>query len=112
MFHHMKLSRTWVSVLAILATSVCLAEASTLSKAVRTSEGLEPALSFPAQERAAQMKLDDLRTKFGRRPNIVWLLIDDMGYGDPGAFGGGALVGAATPNIDRLAKEGLKLTST
>jgi hypothetical protein len=26
--------------------------------------------------------------------------------------GGGALVGAATPNIDRLAREGLELTST
>src|SRR6266851_7121044 len=37
---------------------------------------------------------------------------DDMGYGDPGAFGGGALIGAATPNMDRLAREGLKLTST
>ena len=35
-----------------------------------------------------------------------------MGYGDPGAFGGGAAVGAATPNMDRLAAEGLKLTST
>jgi arylsulfatase len=35
-----------------------------------------------------------------------------MGYGDPGAFGGGAAIGAATPNMDRLAREGLKLTST
>ena len=42
----------------------------------------------------------------------MWFLIDDMGYGDPGAFGGGAAVGAATPNMDRLAREGLKLTST
>ena len=35
-----------------------------------------------------------------------------MGYGDPGAYGGGAAIGAATPNMDRLAREGLKLTST
>ena len=35
-----------------------------------------------------------------------------MGWGDPGAYGGGAAIGAATPNMDRLAREGLKLTST
>ena len=41
----------------------------------------------------------------------MWLVIDDMGWGDPGAYGGGAAIGAATPNMDRLAHEGLKLTS-
>ena len=35
-----------------------------------------------------------------------------MGWGDPGVYGGGAAIGAATPNMDRLAREGLKLTST
>ena len=54
-------------------------QASVLSKAVRTSESMEPALSFPAQEQAAQSKLDALRAKTGKRPNIVWLVIDDMG---------------------------------
>ena len=112
MIRDLTLSRTLVSALAILAASSCLAQASELSKAVRTSESMEPALSFPAQEQAAQGKLDALRTRTGKRPNIVWLLIDDMGYGDPGAFGGGALIGAATPNMDRLARDGLKLTST
>lgn len=34
-----------------------------------------------------------------------------MGYGDAGCNGGGALVGDATPNIDKLAAEGLKLTA-
>jgi arylsulfatase A-like enzyme len=107
-----------ISALALCAAltlggaEACLAQASTLSKATRTSESLEPALAFPAQEQAAQQKLDALRTRTGKKPNIVWLVIDDMGYGDPGAFGGGAAVGAATPNIDRLAREGLKLTST
>src|SRR5258708_34729163 len=112
MIRHSTLSRTLVSALAIFAASSCCAQASTLSKAVRTSDSMEPALSFPAQEEAAQRKLDALRARTGKRPNIVWLLIDDMGYGDPGAFGGGALIGAATPNMDRLAREGLKLTST
>ncbi len=38
------------------------------------------------------------------RPNILILLADDMGYGDLGCFGGRA----NTPNIDRLAAEGVK----
>jgi arylsulfatase A-like enzyme len=97
--------------LALTQPNVCLAQASTLSKAVRTSESAEPALAFPAQEQTAQRKLDALRAKTGKRPNIVWLVIDDMGWGDPGAYGGGAAVGATTPNMDRLAREGLKLTS-
>lgn len=40
-------------------------------------------------------------------PNIVLIVIDDLGYGDLGCYRGEAL---ETPNIDRLAKEGLRLT--
>ncbi|MFC5593281.1 arylsulfatase [Lysobacter niastensis] len=85
---------------------------STLSKAERTRDNLEPAVPHVDQANAAQQKLDALFKAKGQRPNIVWFLIDDMGYGDPGAFGGGEAIGAATPNMDRLAREGLKLTST
>jgi arylsulfatase len=73
---------------------------------------MEPAIPFPEQDRVAQRQLDDLRARTGKRPNIVWLIVDDMGYGDPGAFGGGTVIGAATPAMDRLAREGLKRTST
>jgi arylsulfatase len=69
-------------------------------------------LDFPRLSALHPMHQRNAGTKTGRRPNIVWLVIDDMGYGDAGAFGGGAAVGAATPNIDRIAREGLKLTST
>src|SRR5229473_7322756 len=112
MKHSQILTCTTLAAFALMGSDACLAQASTLSKAVRTSESMEPALSFPAQEQAAQSKLDALRTRTGKRPNFVWFLIDDMGFGDPGAFGGGAAIGAATPNMDRLAREGLKLTST
>jgi hypothetical protein len=106
------LAMSALATIALAGTSSVSPAQTVLSKAVRTSESMEPALSFPAQEAAAQTKLDALRAKTGKRPNIVWFLIDDMGYGDPGAYGGGALIGAATPNMDRLAREGLKLTST
>src|SRR4026208_377139 len=41
------------------------------------------------------------------RPNIVFVLTDDMGYGDIGCYGGKFV---PTPNIDQLAKEGTKFT--
>ncbi|MBV9868180.1 MAG: sulfatase [Abitibacteriaceae bacterium] len=41
-------------------------------------------------------------------PNIVLILIDDMGYGDVGPFGSKQ---NRTPAIDRMAREGMKLTS-
>jgi arylsulfatase A len=43
-----------------------------------------------------------------RRPNIIFIYVDDMGYGDIGCYGAKAI---KTPNIDRMAAEGLRLTS-
>jgi len=40
-------------------------------------------------------------------PNIVFIYADDMGYGDLGCYGARAL---RTPNLDRMAAEGLRLT--
>ena len=44
------------------------------------------------------------------KPNILFILADNIGYGDIGAYGGGELRGAPTPRIDRLAAESLRLT--
>ena len=44
-----------------------------------------------------------------RKPNIVFILIDNLGYGELGCYGGGILRGAPTPRIDRLAAERLRL---
>ena len=43
------------------------------------------------------------------QPNIVFILTDNLGYGEVGCYGGGITRGAATPRIDSLAKEGTKL---
>lgn len=43
-----------------------------------------------------------------RPPNIVLILMDDLGYGDLGSYG---VSDAKTPHIDRLAREGVKLTN-
>lgn len=42
-------------------------------------------------------------------PNIVLIVADNLGWGEPGCYGGGALRGAPTPRIDQLAAEGLLL---
>ena len=41
------------------------------------------------------------------KPNVVLILMDDMGYGDIGSYG---VKDARTPNLDRLAREGVRLT--
>jgi arylsulfatase A-like enzyme len=45
-----------------------------------------------------------------KKPNVVFVLIDNVGYGDLGPYGGGELRGAPTPRIDQMAREGLRLT--
>lgn len=43
----------------------------------------------------------------GKRPNIIYIMADDLGYGDVGCYGQQRI---KTPNIDRLAKEGRRFT--
>jgi arylsulfatase len=45
------------------------------------------------------------------KPNILFILADNLGYGELGCYGGGATRGAPTPRIDKLASEGLRLTN-
>ncbi len=40
-------------------------------------------------------------------PNIVYIMADDMGWGDPGCYGAEKI---PTPNMDRLAREGMRFT--
>ncbi|MBO9695246.1 MAG: arylsulfatase [Sphingopyxis sp.] len=47
----------------------------------------------------------------GSKPNIVFILMDNLGYGEVGVYGGGITRGAPTPRIDALAQEGMRLTN-
>lgn len=44
-----------------------------------------------------------------KKTNIVLILADNLGWGELGCYGGGAIRGAPTPRIDALAKEGIQL---
>jgi arylsulfatase A-like enzyme len=46
--------------------------------------------------------------KSSNRPNVVVIYLDDLGYGDVSCYGG---VGLKTPNIDALAKDGVRFTN-
>jgi len=45
------------------------------------------------------------------QPNIVLINMDNFGYGELGVYGGGITRGGATPRIDKLSGEGLRLTN-
>ncbi len=47
-----------------------------------------------------------IQPKSAERPNIILIMSDDMGYSDIGCYGGDV----QTPNLDALAKSGLRLT--
>lgn len=81
------------------------------SRTHRTAENLEPFFAHPEQNEAAAKKLADYVKRRGRRPNVLIFMMDDVGWGDFGCYGGGVAVGAPTPNFDKLARGGLQLTS-
>lgn len=82
-----------------------------VAETVREAEHLEPRFVIDEQEQRAAEKLAAYRGPTGKRPNVLVILFDDVGWGDFGCYGGGVAVGAPTPNIDKLARRGLLLTS-
>lgn len=46
-----------------------------------------------------------------KKPNIIMVISDDTGWGDLGVYGGGVGRGMPTPNLDKMAKEGMQFWS-
>jgi arylsulfatase A len=46
--------------------------------------------------------------EFGSKPNIIFMLVDDLGWDEPGCYGGRTKM--KTPNIDTLASQGVRFT--
>ncbi len=72
-----------------------------MSKPVRYTYLFLGLLAFTACNQISQEKST-------RHPNIVIIYLDDLGYGDVGAYGATAV---KTPNMDKLASNGLKFTN-
>jgi arylsulfatase A-like enzyme len=77
----------------------------------KPADNMYPAILHPEQDAEARQKLADLEKKTGKKPNVLIFLMDDVGWMDPGFNGGGEAVGNATRRMDKLASEGLILTS-
>src|SRR5690606_15402201 len=58
---------------------------------------------------ATLVTADCLASEEQGAPNIILIFADDQGYGDVGCYGGAK--GFKTPNMDRMAKEGIRFTS-
>lgn len=56
---------------------------------------------------AALLMLDGHSGKAADRPNLIWIMADDLGYADLGCYGQKVI---ATPHLDRMAAEGLRFT--
>lgn len=80
-------------------------------KDVKPADNMYPVVLHPEQDKETRDKLAALEQKTGKKPNILIFLLDDVGWMDPGFNGGGTAIGNATPVMDKLANEGLLLTS-
>ena len=63
---------------------------------------------WAAEDRQIDKKLKALEKKFGKKPNIIYILADDVGWGELGWQGGGKHRGTPTPVLDRMAHEGMR----
>jgi arylsulfatase A-like enzyme len=73
-----------------------------------TALGAASAFAGDAGVKAAQAQSRQRPAPSGP-PNIVYFLVDNLGYGELGCYGGGILRGADTKRIDAFASEGMKL---
>ena len=85
--------------LALLYVRHVMSKESAPFREVRWQQG--PAASSSTAQSTAQSTAT-------RRPNVLLIVVDDLGYADLSAFGGGIAEGrVTTPNIDSLAQRGV-----
>lgn len=72
--------------------------------ALRTAGGLGVALALSAAGCGSAPESAGIAEP---QPNIVWILADDLGYGDLGSYGQARI---RTPHLDRMAAEGMRFT--
>lgn len=67
--------------------------------------------AWASEDSQIDAKLKGLEARFGKKPNIVYILTDDVGWGELGWQGGGKHRGTPTPELDQMAKEGMRFWS-
>lgn len=64
-------------------------------------------LSLIALFYSCEPEISNYKSALGSKPNIIFIMADDLGYGDLGCYGQETII---TPNIDKLASEGIRFT--
>ncbi|MEM7026504.1 MAG: sulfatase-like hydrolase/transferase, partial [Pseudomonadota bacterium] len=63
---------------------------------------------WQVQDQEIDAKLAALEERFGKKPNIIYILTDDVGWGELGWQGGGKHRGVPTPELDQMAYDGMR----
>lgn len=66
---------------------------------------------WSAQDKAINKHTRSLKKQFKQPPNVLFVLSDDIGWGELGSYGGGKLKGAPTPTLDNMANQGMRFLS-
>lgn len=72
---------------------------------------VQQATEWGSEDDEIDRRLAALRKRYGKPPNIIYILADDVGWGELGSFLGGKLRGTPTPKLDELAQSGMTLLS-
>jgi arylsulfatase len=65
-----------------------------------------------SQDKQVNAKLQALEKRFGKKPNIIFILTDDVGWGELGWQGGGKHRGTPSPALDKMAYQGMRFWSS
>ena len=80
---HKIMSKVLVTSLVTLSISLpTLASASGLSRAEVVAENMQPSIPHIDQNKIANEKLAEKLKSTGKKPNILWFVVDDLGFGD------------------------------
>ncbi len=74
-------------------------------------EQQKSAQAWETEDELINQRLAQLEKRFGKKPNIIYILADDVGWGELGWQGGGKHRGTPTPTLDTMAEEGMAFWS-
>jgi arylsulfatase A-like enzyme len=96
---------------AIITLCLCLTSYAYQGDAPFEKAAKENSQVWSNEDKEIDNKLAQLEKRFGKKPNIIYILGDDVGWGELGSYLGGKLRGTPTPNLDNMAKSGMQFLS-
>ncbi|MEX1347614.1 MAG: sulfatase-like hydrolase/transferase, partial [Desulfobacterales bacterium] len=105
---------TFIAIILGLSVTVTACNAKEKGKFVQDAEyyilEAQNSKKWTAEDKALDKKLAELRKKHGRPPNIIHIMWDDTAFGDVGIPAIQKVRGLETPNLNKMAEEGILFT--